>query len=153
MDRFQEGKAEQQKDKAQTAKLTGDKEELKSAAQKKEDFSQVAYDEAKAASANRDTPVVVLDYWATSCGPCITVERELRQVARDRGSKSGVKFFRSFDVDKDKGDADAIDHGVRNMPTLVFFKDGKEVRKLTNFPAEKTGELVKEILSSLSSSK
>ena len=65
------------------------------------------------------TPVLV-DYWAEWCGPCKAIAPILDEVARDYGSKLQVTMM---NVDENR-DVPAK-FGIRGIPTLMLFKDGK----------------------------
>ena len=68
-----------------------------------------------------DTPVLV-DFWATWCGPCKAIAPVLEQMASDFEGRLRVA---KVDVDSNMGLAQR--YGVRNIPTLLLFKDGNVV--------------------------
>lgn len=73
---------------------------------------------------NGDLPLVV-DLWATWCGPCKAVAPILSDLARQYDGKLVVGK-----CDVEENDDIAIEFGVRNIPTILFFKDGKLVDKM-----------------------
>ncbi|KAJ9318193.1 hypothetical protein DTO271D3_1450 [Paecilomyces variotii] len=66
---------------------------------------------------------VVVDFFATWCGPCKAVAPTVDKLSE---TYSNVRFLQ---VDVDKAGSIAQQLGVRAMPTFVLFKDGKELEK------------------------
>jgi len=71
--------------------------------------------------ASQDTPVVV-DFWAPWCGPCKQLMPVLERVVKD--AKGGVKMVK-INIDENPGIAGQL--GVRSIPAVYAFKDGKPV--------------------------
>lgn len=65
---------------------------------------------------------IVLDFWATWCGPCKRLAPIIEEVAKDYDGRAIVG---KCDVEEDENLA--MRFGVRNIPTVVFLKDGQEV--------------------------
>ncbi|NPA79453.1 MAG: thioredoxin [Thermotogae bacterium] len=68
--------------------------------------------------------VVVVDLWAEWCRPCKAIEPYLRELAARYPS---VKFIR---LNTDEYPEVPMELGVVSIPTILFFKDGNEVRRI-----------------------
>ncbi len=64
--------------------------------------------------------LVIADFWAEWCAPCLRVAPVLEEMAQEYGGK--VKIAK-INVDKDPGLA--AKYGIRSIPTLLFFQGGK----------------------------
>ena len=77
------------------------------------------------------TPVLV-DFWATWCGPCKALAPKLDEIAKEYGTK-----LRVAKVDIDQNRETPSTYGVRGVPTLVLFKDGQVIDQIVgNHPKE-----------------
>ena len=66
-----------------------------------------------------DKPVLV-DFWAEWCGPCRMVGPIIEEISNEFSGKALV-----VKCDVDNSPAVAAKYGIRNIPTILFFKDGK----------------------------
>ena len=72
-----------------------------------------------------DKPVLV-DFWASWCGPCLAIAPVVEELA---GEYDGKVVVAKMDVDKSP--ATPGKYGIRAIPTLIVFKDGQVVEQIT----------------------
>jgi thioredoxin 1 len=70
-----------------------------------------------------DKPVIV-DFWAEWCGPCRMIAPLMDDISKEFEGKALVT---KCDVDNCPGIS--VKYGIRNIPTVLFFKDGKVADK------------------------
>ena len=75
--------------------------------------------------------VSVVDFWAEWCMPCRMQGPIVEQVARKMGERASV-----CKLNVDEHPAPAEKYGVTGIPTLIFFKDGKEAGRLVGVQNE-----------------
>ena len=86
--------------------------------------------------------LVVLDFWATWCGPCRVIGPFLAQLAEQYDAQIVVGK-----CDVEECEDAAMEWGVRNVPTVVFLKNGQEVDRMVGAaPKAKFEEKIKSLL-------
>ena len=75
---------------------------------------------------------VVVDFWATWCGPCRAMAPHLDAIAEQYDGQ-----VRIVKVDVDANQNTAVTYGIQSLPTLLVFKDGKVVDKMVGNPGTK----------------
>ena len=75
---------------------------------------------------NGDKPLVV-DFWATWCGPCRMIAPYIEQLAEEYDGRIVVG---KCDIEEGDNDDIAMEYGIRNIPTSLFFKGGQVVDKM-----------------------
>lgn len=68
---------------------------------------------------------VLVDFWAVWCGPCRALTPAVEATAAEMAGQ--VKVCK---VDVDKSPDTATEYGIRSIPTLLFFKNGKEENRI-----------------------
>ncbi|MDF9831183.1 thioredoxin [Parabacteroides sp. PF5-6] len=85
---------------------------------------------------------LVLDFWAVWCGPCRMVGPLIDELATEYEGQVNIGK-----VDVDENNDVATEFGIRNIPTILFFKDGKMVDKQVGaVPKAKIEEKIKALL-------
>jgi thioredoxin 1 len=69
-----------------------------------------------------DSKPVLVDFFATWCGPCQTLSLILNDVKSELGES--IKIVK---IDVDKNQPLATEYQVRGVPTMILFKDGKQL--------------------------
>lgn len=67
---------------------------------------------------------VMVDFWAEWCGPCRMIAPIVEEISKEYADRAVVA---KCDVDNSPGVA--AKYGIRNIPTVLFFKDGKVADK------------------------
>jgi thioredoxin 1 len=84
-----------------------------------------------------DQPVLV-DFWATWCGPCRVLAPVLEKVAQKYTASARI-----VKVDVDENSSVTQRYGIKGMPTLVLFKDGTEQERVVGLVS---GEVISRMI-------
>ena len=68
---------------------------------------------------------VLVDFWATWCGPCKMVAQVLEEIAAENGEKLTIAK-----IDIDENPNTPRDYQVMSIPTLILFQGGKPVKQI-----------------------
>lgn len=82
--------------------------------------------------------VTLVDFYANWCGPCRTLAPVLEQVAHDLKGKATIA---KIDIDNEQKTASQFQ--IMSVPTMILFKNGKEVGRLVGL---RTADAVKEFI-------
>ena len=88
----------------------------------KTDMELQVTDATFAAEVEQADGLVLVDFWATWCGPCRAVAPVVEKLAEDYAGKVKVRK-----LDTDANQATAMRYNIRSIPTILFFKGGKPV--------------------------
>jgi len=78
---------------------------------------------------------VLVDFWATWCGPCKAIAPIVDEVATSYNGKAKV-----YKMDVDKNNSTPMRYGVRGIPTLLIFKNGQVAEQIVGFVPKETIE-------------
>src|SRR5258708_39246816 len=82
-----------------------------------------------------DIPVLV-DFWATWCGPCRMIAPIVEQIHGELGDKAKI-----MKMDIDENPATPMSLGIMSIPTVIIFKDGKPAEWTGGYRPNRTGDL------------
>ncbi len=72
--------------------------------------------------------VVLVDFFATWCGPCKMLSPVLEELAEDLKGKAEI-----VKVDVDQEGSLAMEFNIMSVPTMIIFKDGEAVKQIMGF--------------------
>lgn len=86
--------------------------------------TQIAHvtDATFAAEVEQSSGLMIVDFWATWCGPCQAIAPVLEQLASQHAGK-----LRVSKVDVDANQLTTMRFNVRSIPSILFFRDGRHV--------------------------
>ena len=79
-------------------------------------------DASFAADVEQSKGLVLVDFWATWCGPCLMIAPSLEQLASEYEGQ-----MRVLKLDVDENQRTAMRFNVRSIPSILFFKNGQHV--------------------------
>jgi thioredoxin 1 len=68
---------------------------------------------------------VLVDFWAEWCGPCRMMTPTIEALAEEYGERASV-----IKINVDESPATSQRYGIRGIPTLILFKDGREQERI-----------------------
>jgi thioredoxin 1 len=87
---------------------------------------------------------VLVDFWAAWCAPCRTLAPTIEAIAEQYSESAAVV---KLNVDDNPSTAEA--YGIKGIPTLIFFSEGKEVERVIGAASKETISRMIEKYSSL----
>ena len=99
------------------------------------DIQTVSDSDFESAVLKSEIPVLV-DFWATWCGPCRMIAPLVEQLSGELGDK--IKVLK---MDIDLNPATPMSLGIMSIPTVIIFKDGKAADRTVGYRPNMKGDL------------
>lgn len=80
----------------------------------------------------REHELVIIDYWATWCSPCIALSPVIEELKTEFQNKCGV-----FSINVDSESIAPSKNKIRSLPTVVLYKNGKELTRFVGVQPKK----------------
>lgn len=80
-----------------------------------------------------ESGVVLVDFWAYWCIPCLTQDPILNDIAKEMSHKA---LIAKVDINDNKFIAN--EQRVKNIPTLILYKNGKEIQRFSGIQSKET---------------
>ena len=95
-------------------------------------------------NAINDASIVVIDFWATWCGPCRAMAVLIDKLHDEFKNSNKDILFCKANVEECESVAEQL--GIQNLPCVIFFKDGKEFERVVGNNQSKIKEVVESLL-------
>ncbi|MCM1519492.1 MAG: thioredoxin [Lachnoclostridium sp.] len=83
---------------------------------------------------------VVIDFWATWCGPCMKMAPMIEELAKEYEGRAVIGKY-NIEEENDL----TMDYAIRSIPTLLFFKNGEQVKDLRMAGSQRRDDVVANI--------
>ena len=87
---------------------------------------------------------VLVDFWAAWCGPCRMIAPYVEEIAKEYSGRAIVAK-----MDTDANPMTPSHYGIMGIPTLIIFKNGKEVDRMVGVPRNPKAALTQKIETAL----
>ena len=74
--------------------------------------------------------LVVIDFWASWCGPCKMLSPTIEELSRDYENDNMVGIYK---INVDENRDISFKHNIRSIPAVLFFKNGIEIHRFIGY--------------------